>query len=172
MSWILQRMLLFYYFSVWGEKSFRGCYHQGGRLSSSGFIKKGGTVLLFFFKQCHSKHAYANIHYTATKGAVMRNCALTFYSRVTLLFISRLREAIVTDLPEMTNNLPLLTISGLEAFLAFSSSPASTSLIMHVRQWISKGLLLQPLQPSLLYTFTLLSFFIRFYSLCVGIIMS
>lgn len=40
----------------------------------------------------------------------MRNCALTFYSRVTLLFISRLREAIVTDLPEMTNNLPLLTI--------------------------------------------------------------
>lgn len=131
MSWILQRMLLFYYFSVWGEKkkkphtrfSFRGCYHQGGRLSSSGFIKKGGTVLLFFFKQCHSKHAYANIHYTATKGAVMRNCALTFYSRVTLLFISRLREAIVTDLPEMTNNLPLLTIWtwGISGFLILSS---------------------------------------------------
>lgn len=53
----------------------------------------------------------------------MRNCALTFYSRVTLLFISRLREAIVTDLPEMTNNLPLLTIWtwGISGFLILSS---------------------------------------------------
>ena len=173
-------MLLFYYFSVWGKKKkphrfhFRGCYHQGGWLSSSGFIKKGGTLWFFFFflKQCHSEHTYANLHYTVAKGAEKLCDNLTVEWPFYLLCNSRLREATVTDLPQMTNNLTLLTIWGHEAFLAFSSSPASTSLIMHVRQWVSKGLLLQPLQPPALYTFTLLSFFIWFYSLCVGIIKS
>ena len=181
MSWILQRMLLFYYFSVWGKKKkphrfhFRGCYHQGGWLSSSGFIKKGGTLWFFFFFLSSATQNTHMLIYIIRLQKVLRNCVITvitvewpFY----LLCNSRLREATVTDLPQMTNNLTLLTIWGHEAFLAFSSSPASTSLIMHVRQWVSKGLLLQPLQPPALYTFTLLSFFIWFYSLCVGIIKS
>lgn len=46
MSWIFQRMLFYYFLSVKIEPhpytrfNYRGSYHQGERLSSSGFIKK------------------------------------------------------------------------------------------------------------------------------------
>lgn len=84
-----------------------------------------------------------------------------------LLSNIRLWDDILTDLPQMTNHLILLSISGLEAFLPFSFSLPSTSLIMCVMKWISKVSCCSHCRLSALY-FYFVAVFILLYSMCVG----